>query len=127
MTCTKKNGCKTCFLVGELDEKFTWIKLKILLIKGKENLLCLVKKYLCGLKCSLRKWCMRFDNLMLDIGLIRCNYDNYLYFNVKEIIEPIYSKWKKSLNLFIFYFILMTCYYLVKVRNEIHSLKKIEL
>jgi hypothetical protein len=44
-------------------------------VKGKENLLCSLKKNLYGLKQAPRKWYLKFDRFMTEQGYSRCHCD----------------------------------------------------
>ena len=48
-------------------------------IPEKENLVCRLKKSLCGLKQSPRQWYKKFDSFMLSDGFKRSDYDRYVY------------------------------------------------
>ncbi|KAH9289197.1 hypothetical protein KI387_033314, partial [Taxus chinensis] len=52
--------------------------------KGKEKLVCRLKKSLYGLKNALRKWYMRFDSFMHEHGYLRCESDHCVYFKKLE-------------------------------------------
>jgi hypothetical protein len=41
------------------------------MVPGKENFVCKLKKYLYGLKQSLRQWYKRFDSFMISNGFKR--------------------------------------------------------
>ena len=49
-------------------------------VKGKENLVCRLKKSLHGLKKYPREWYLKFDKFMTGQGYDRCNFDHYVYF-----------------------------------------------
>ena len=59
-------------------------------VKGKENLVCRLKKSLCGLKQARRKWYLKFDNFMHEHGYSRCHSDHCDYFKMLEIILCLY-------------------------------------
>ena len=48
-------------------------------VKGKENLVCRLRKSLYGLKQGLRKWYLKFDKFMTEQGYDRCHFDHYFY------------------------------------------------
>lgn len=48
------------------------------------NHVYLLKKFLYGLKQSLRQWYIRFDSYMIDNSLCRSNYNNCVYYNKVE-------------------------------------------
>ena len=49
-------------------------------VKGKDKLMCKLKKFLYGLKQAPRKWYLKFDRFMAEQGYIRCHSDHYVYF-----------------------------------------------
>jgi hypothetical protein len=49
-------------------------------VKGKENLVCMLKKILYGLKKAPRKWSLKFDRFMTEQGYSRCHSDHCVYF-----------------------------------------------
>lgn len=49
-------------------------------VKGKEKLVCRLKKSLYGLKQAPRQWYIKFDSFMAEQGYSRCNLDHYVYF-----------------------------------------------
>ena len=49
-------------------------------VKGKENLVCRLKKSLYGLKQSPRKWYLKFDKFMTEQGYDRCHSNHFVYF-----------------------------------------------
>jgi hypothetical protein len=53
-------------------------------VKGKENLVCRLKKRLYGLKKSPRKWYLKFDKFMIEQGYNRCHYDHCVFFKSLE-------------------------------------------
>ena len=53
--------------------------------KGKEDLVCKLKKTLYGLKQSLRAWYHRINSLFINEGLCRSQADHLLY--IKQMNE----------------------------------------
>ena len=49
-------------------------------VKGKENLVCRLKKSLYGLKQAPRQWYLKFDKFMTEHGYDRCHSDHCVYF-----------------------------------------------
>ena len=49
-------------------------------VKGKENLVCKLKKSLYGLKQAPRQWYLKFDRFMQEHGYNRCHSDYCVYF-----------------------------------------------
>ena len=48
-------------------------------VKGKEKLVCRLKKSLYGLKQAPRQWCLKFDRFMSEQGYTRCHSDHCVY------------------------------------------------
>jgi hypothetical protein len=53
-------------------------------VKGKENLVCKLKKSLYGLKQAPRQWYLKFDMFMTEQGYSRCHSDHCVYFKRLE-------------------------------------------
>jgi hypothetical protein len=53
-------------------------------VKGKENLVCRLKKSLYGLKQAPRQWYLKFDRFMIEQGYSRCHSDHCVYFKRLE-------------------------------------------
>jgi hypothetical protein len=53
-------------------------------VKGKENLVCKLKKSLYGLKQAPRQWHLKFDRFMIEQGYSRCHSDHCVYFKRLE-------------------------------------------
>jgi hypothetical protein len=53
-------------------------------VKGKENLVCRLKKSLYGLKKAPRQWYLKFDSFMTEQGYSRCHSDHSVYFKKIE-------------------------------------------
>nr|GFB44173.1 putative retrovirus-related Pol polyprotein from transposon TNT 1-94 [Tanacetum cinerariifolium] len=70
---------KTAFLHSNLDEDIYMTQPDGFQVKGKENLVCKLKKSLYGLKQAPRQWYLKFDNFMGRIGYKRCDNDHCCY------------------------------------------------
>lgn len=71
---------KTTFLHGNLDEEIYMKHPEGFIVKGKEEMVCKLKKSLYGLKQARRQWYKKFDNFMHRGGYSRCNADHCCYF-----------------------------------------------
>jgi len=49
-------------------------------VKGKDNLVCRLKKRLYGLKQAPRQWYLEFDRFKTEQGYDRCHFDHCVYF-----------------------------------------------
>ncbi|GJU39486.1 retrovirus-related pol polyprotein from transposon TNT 1-94 [Tanacetum coccineum] len=70
---------KTVLLHGNLEE-IIYMRQLLGFEEGMGNKVCLLKKYLYGLKQSPRKWYKRFDEYMISNGFSRSSYDICVYF-----------------------------------------------
>lgn len=61
----------TTFLHGDLEEEIYMSQPEHYIFKGKESLVCRLKKSLYGLKQSPRMWYLKFDAFVLSIGFVR--------------------------------------------------------
>ena len=61
------------FLHGDLEEDIYMQQPQGYKVKGKENLVCRLKKSLYGLKQYPRQWILKFDKFMIEQG-----YDNVI-------------------------------------------------
>jgi hypothetical protein len=59
---------KTTFLHGDLEEEIYMKQPEGYAMKGKNELVCKLKKSLYGLKQSPRMWFQKFDTYMLGLG-----------------------------------------------------------
>jgi hypothetical protein len=73
---------KTTFLHGDLEEEIYMQQPEGYAVKGKKELVCKLKKSLCGLKQSPRMWYQKFDTYMLELGFTRSKEDHCVYFKL---------------------------------------------
>jgi hypothetical protein len=71
---------KTTFLHGDLEEEIYMQQPHGYEFKGKENLVCRLKKRLHGLKQAPRQWYLKFDRYMTKQGYSIFHSDLYIYF-----------------------------------------------
>jgi hypothetical protein len=62
---------KTMFLHGDIEEDIYMQQPQGYEVKGKENLVCRLKKRLQGIKKAPRKWYLKFDRFMTKQGYSR--------------------------------------------------------
>ena len=70
---------KTAFLHGDLKEEIYMDRPKRFKVKGKEHMVCKLKKSLYGLKQAPRQWSKKFDSFMVGHGYTRTNADHCVY------------------------------------------------
>ena len=70
---------KTTFLHGDLEEEIYMQQPQGYEVKGKEKLVCRLKKSLYGLKQAPRQWYLKFDKFMSEQGYTRFHSDHYVY------------------------------------------------
>ena len=70
---------KTVFLHRELKKQIYMHQSKGIAVEGKEDHICLLKKYLYELKQSSRQWYKRFNSFIIAQGFNRSNYDVCVY------------------------------------------------
>ena len=75
---------KTAFLHGDLEEEIYMSQPEHYIVKGKESLVCRLKKSLYGLKQSPRMWYLKFDAFVMSNGFVRSKSDHYVYFRVEN-------------------------------------------
>ena len=71
---------KTAFLHGNLEEEILMDQPEGFIEEGTEDMVCLLKRSLYGLKQSPRQWYLRFDEFMISHGYCRSQYDSCVYF-----------------------------------------------
>jgi hypothetical protein len=75
---------KTTFLHGDLEEEIYMQQPQGYEVKGKDNLVCRLKKNLYGLKKAQMKWYLNFDRFMTEQGYSICHSDHSVYFRKLE-------------------------------------------
>ena len=81
---------KTAILNGTLDEEIYMEQPEGYEVKGKKDMVCLLKKSLYGLKQSPRQWNKRFDGFMKQQGFRQSPYDQCVYFSGSEVTSRVY-------------------------------------
>ena len=71
---------KTAFLHGDLNEEIYMEQPVGFIQKGKEGMVCRLKKSLYGLKQAPRQWYRKFDSFMQRNDFTKCNADHCCYF-----------------------------------------------
>nr|KYP66486.1 Retrovirus-related Pol polyprotein from transposon TNT 1-94 [Cajanus cajan] len=72
---------KTAFLHGDLDEEIYMEQPEGFEVKGKEDMVCKLKKSLYGLKQAPRQWYKKFDSFIKSQGFKRTDADPCVYIN----------------------------------------------
>ena len=70
---------KTAFLHGDLDEEIYMDQPQGFEVKGKEDLVCRLRKSLYGLKQAPRQWYKKFDSFMINHGYARTTSDHCVF------------------------------------------------
>ncbi|KAH9762947.1 hypothetical protein KPL70_001004 [Citrus sinensis] len=81
---------KTAFLHGNLEEEILMDQPEGFIEEGTEDMVCLLKRSLYGLKQSPRQWYLRFDEFMISHGYCRSQYDSCVYFKTLSSEDRIY-------------------------------------
>ncbi|XP_028072575.1 pre-mRNA-splicing factor ATP-dependent RNA helicase DEAH10-like [Camellia sinensis] len=76
---------KTTFLHGDLEEEIYMEQPEGFKVKGKENLVCKLKKSLYGLKLAARQWYKKFDSFMVNHDYKRTTSDHCVF--VKRFLD----------------------------------------
>ena len=71
---------KIAFLHGDLEEEIYMHQPQGYEVKGKENLVCRLKKILYGMKQAPRQRYLKFDKFMTENGFSRCHSYHCVYF-----------------------------------------------
>ena len=67
---------KTIFLHGDLKEEIYMHQPVGFEERGREGLVCRLRKSLYGLKQASRQWYMKFENFMEENGFLKCDTDH---------------------------------------------------
>ena len=70
---------KTAFLHGDLEEEIYMHQPEGFVEKGKENLVCRLRKSLYGLKQAPRQWYRKFESFMTDNGYHKTQADHCVF------------------------------------------------
>ena len=70
---------KTVFLHGDLEEEIYMHQPEGFMEKGKENLVCRLRKSLYGLKQAPRQWYRKFESFMTDNGYHKTQADHFVF------------------------------------------------
>jgi hypothetical protein len=70
---------KTMFLHGDLEKEIYMKQPKVFVVKGKQELVCKLKRSLYGIKQLTRMWYHKFDAYILSLGFVRSKYDHNIY------------------------------------------------
>ena len=70
---------KTTFLHGDLKEESYMDQSEGFKVKGKEHIVCMLKKSFYGLKQVPRQWYKKFDSFMVGHGYTRTNANHCMY------------------------------------------------
>ena len=73
---------KTVFLNGNLDEEVYMDQPEGFLIKGKEHMVCKLKKSIYGLKQASRQWYLKFNDTITSFGFKENTVDRCIYLKV---------------------------------------------
>ncbi len=73
---------KTAFLNGNLDEEVYMDQLEGFLIKGKEHMVCKLKKSIYGLKQASRQWYLKFNDTITSFGFKENTVHRCIYLKV---------------------------------------------
>ena len=75
----KQLDVKIAFLHGDLEEEICMQQPEGFEVKGKENLVCELKKSLYGLQREPRQWYKKFDSFMMSHGYNRTTSDHCVF------------------------------------------------
>jgi hypothetical protein len=74
---------KTTFLHGDMEEEVYMKQLEGFVVKGKQELVCKIKRYLYGLNKSPRMWYQNLDTYILSLGFV-ISKDYHLIYSKEE-------------------------------------------
>ena len=73
---------KTAFLNGNLEEEIYMDQPEGFLVKGKEHMVCKLKKSIYGLKQASRQWYLKFNDTITSFGFQENTVDRCIYMKV---------------------------------------------
>ena len=80
---------KTAFLHGDLEEEVYMEQPEGFKVKGKEHMVCRLRKSLYGLKQAPRQWYRKFEAFMIQVGYKRTTTDHCVF--IRRFLEVILS------------------------------------
>lgn len=78
----EKMDVKTNFLHGDLEEDIYMTQPEHYVVKGKNSLVCKLKRYLYGLKKSPGMWYKKNDTYVLSLEFEHSKSDHYVYYKI---------------------------------------------
>ena len=75
---------KTVFLNGELEEEVNMDQLEGFSPKGKDHMVCKLKKSIYGLKQASRQWYIKFNDTITSFGFQEITMDRCIYRKMSE-------------------------------------------
>jgi len=80
---------KTAFLHGNLEEEIYMEQSEVFEVKGKEHIVCKLRKSLYGFKQVSRQWYMKYESFMEEHGYGKTNFDSCVFmkrFSVNDFL-----------------------------------------
>jgi hypothetical protein len=107
----EKMDVKTMFLHGDLEEEIYMKHPEGFVVKGKQELVCKLKRYLYSLKQFPRMWYHKFDTYILSFGLVK-----------RKVYHCVYSKEEGG------YFIYVALYVddMLLIGNNMDAIKEVK-
>ena len=84
---------KTAFLNGDLQEKLYMEQPPLFSSPGKEDMVCLLKKSLYGLRQAFWTWSIKFTSCMMHFGLVQSDADPCVFYQQEGNSFTIVAVW----------------------------------